>query len=62
MKASCLDCEERHFKCHSECEKYIDEAYRLISVVWKDFEENRDEYMKYFNQYLRDYDLAEYIK
>ena len=45
-----------------ECEKYIDEAYRLISVVWKDFEENRDEYMKYFNKYLRDYDLAEYIK
>ena len=45
-----------------ECKKYIDEAYRLISVVWKDFEEDREEYMKYFNQYLRDYDLAEYIK
>lgn len=45
-----------------ECKKSISEAYRLISVVWKDFEENRDEYMKYFNQYLRDYDLEEYIK
>ena len=45
-----------------DCEKSIAEAYRLISVVWKDFEENRDEYMKYFNQYLKDYDLEEYIK
>ena len=45
-----------------ECEKYIAEAYRLISVVWKDFEENKDQYMKYFYKYLRDYDLAEYIK
>ena len=24
MKAPCLDCEERHFKCHSDCEKYIE--------------------------------------
>lgn len=24
MKAPCLDCMERHFKCHSECEKYIE--------------------------------------
>ena len=45
-----------------ECEKYIAEAYRLMSVVWKDFEENKDQYMKYFHRYLRDYDLAEYIK
>lgn len=20
----CLDCEERHFRCHSECQKYSD--------------------------------------
>ena len=33
-----------------------------ISVVWNDFEENKEEYMKYFNQYLTEYDLAEYIK
>ena len=26
------------------------------------FEENKEQYMKYFNQYLRNYDLAEYIK
>ena len=45
-----------------ECEKYIAEAYHLISVVWKDFEENKGQYMKYFHKYLRDYDLAEYIK
>ena len=45
-----------------ECEKSIAEAYRLISVVWKDFEDNKDEYMKYFNQYLTEYDLAEYIR
>ncbi len=45
-----------------ECEKFIAEAYRLISVVWKDFEENKDQYMEYFNKYLRDYDLVEYIK
>ncbi len=45
-----------------ECEKSISEAYRLISVVWKDFDENKEYYMEYFNRYLMDYDLAEYIK
>lgn len=45
-----------------ECEKAIAEAYRLVSVVWKDFEENKDSYMAPFHKYLRDYDLAEYIK
>ena len=45
-----------------ECEKEIAEAYRLISVVWKDFEENRVSYMKYFNQNLQNYGLAEYVK
>ncbi len=45
-----------------ECEKYVTEAYRLISVVWRDFDESKDEYMKYFNQYLEKYDLAEYVK
>ncbi|MBO5299143.1 MAG: helix-turn-helix transcriptional regulator [Clostridia bacterium] len=59
---------QRIAACHKklgnmdECEKSIAEAYRLISVVWKDFEENKEEYMKYFNQYLTEYDLAEYIK
>lgn len=45
-----------------ECKRHITEAYRLISVTWKDFEENKDKYMEPFNQYLSDYDLAEYIK
>lgn len=45
-----------------ECEKEIAEAYHLITVAWKDFEENREQYMKYFNQYLRDYDLGEYVQ
>ena len=45
-----------------ECEKYIAEAYHLISVVWKDFEENKEYYMNPFHQYLRDYDLAEFIR
>ena len=45
-----------------ECEKYVADAYRLVSVVWKDFEENKEQYMEYFYRYLKDYDLAEYIK
>ena len=54
--------------CHKKlgnlaaCETSVDEAYRLISVVWKDFEENRDQYMKPFRECLEQYDLAEYIK
>ena len=45
-----------------ECEKYIEKAYCLISVVWKDFEENKKYYMEPFNKYLDKYDLSEYIK
>ncbi len=45
-----------------ECEKYIAEAYRLVSVVWKDFEENKEYYMEPFCKYLENYDLAEYIR
>jgi len=45
-----------------KCEQYIADAYRLISLVWKDFEENKDQYMKSFYKYLNEYDLAEYIK
>lgn len=45
-----------------ECEKNIDEAYRLVSVVWKDFEDKKDYYMEPFYKQLKDYDLAEYIK
>ena len=45
-----------------ECEKNIAEAYRLVSVVWKDFEEKKNYYMDPFYGYLREYDLAEYIR
>ena len=45
-----------------ECEKFISEAYHLISVVWKDFDEKREYYMQPFRQYLKDYDLTEYIR
>ncbi len=45
-----------------ECERSIAEAYRLVSVVWKDFEERKEYYMAPFYQYLKDHDLAEYIK
>lgn len=45
-----------------ECEQSVAEAYRLMSVVWKDFEEDKAEYMKYFNQCLMDYDLTEYVQ
>ena len=44
------------------CEKSIAEAYRLMSVVWKDFEQNKAEYLQYFNQQLGEYDLAEYVR
>lgn len=46
----------------AECERYISDAYNLISVVWKDFEEKKDDYMNPFHQYLRDYDLTEFIR
>ena len=45
-----------------DCEAEIAEAYRIISTSWSDFEENRGEYMKYFNQYLEEWDLGEYVK
>ncbi len=45
-----------------ECEKYIAEAYHLVSVVWKDFEENKQYYMEPFYKYLENYGLAEYVK
>ena len=44
------------------CDKTIAEAYRLISVVWKDFDEKMEFYMEPFYQYLKDYDLTEYVK
>ena len=45
-----------------ECDKSVSEAYRLISVAWKNFEENKARYMEPFYKYLEDYGLAEYIR
>lgn len=45
-----------------ECERSLDTAYRIITTAWKDFDENRAYYMDPFNQYLRDFDLAEYVQ
>lgn len=59
---------QRIAACHKrlgnteECEKAIDEAYRIVSSSWFDYEENKDEIMGPFYQYLKDYDLEEYIR
>ena len=45
-----------------ECDKYVTEAYKIISTTWKDFEENKKYYMEPFNEYLEQVDLKEYIK
>ena len=45
-----------------ECEKYVAEAYKIISTTWKGFEENKIYYMEPFNEYLENVDLAEYVK
>ena len=43
------------------CKREIDEAYRIISTSWDDFEDKKTEYMNPFNRYLVDLDLAEYV-
>lgn len=59
---------QRIAACHkrlgqiAECEAEIEEAYRIVSTAWNDFEENREEIMKFFNRYLTEYDLAEYVR
>lgn len=45
-----------------ECERQIDEAYRVISTAWKDFDEKRECYMEPFYQYLKNCELDEYIR
>lgn len=37
-----------------ECKKFVTESYRLISVVWKDFEEKKEYYMESFYNHLKD--------
>lgn len=59
---------QRIAACHKklgnikECEKQIAEAYHIISIARKDFEDKRDVYMEPFYQYLKDYELDEYIR
>jgi len=45
-----------------ECSAEIEEAYRIISTSWDDFEEKRDYYMEPFNKYLTEYGLEEFTK
>lgn len=44
------------------CEKEIEEAYRIVSTSWKDFDENREYYLEPFHQCLKEYGLEEYAK
>lgn len=46
----------------AECEKAIHEAYRIVSTAWKDFKENKAYYMDPFNEYLKEYNLGEYVR
>ena len=45
-----------------ECEKSVFEAYRLLSVVWKDFEERKTDYMEPFYKCLENYGLSAYVR
>ncbi len=45
-----------------ECKAAVEESYRIISTAWRDFDENPDYYMENYNKYLRELDLAEYVK
>ena len=59
---------QRIAACHKrlgqmeECNQALEQAYRIISTAWKDFEENRAYYMDPFNEYLKEYGLGEYIR
>lgn len=45
-----------------ECERQIGKAYEIVTTSWNDFEEDKEEIMSYFNQYLREYGLEEYVR
>ncbi len=59
---------QRIAACHKrlgnteECEKSVAEAYRILSVSWKDFAEREAWYREPFDQYFREFGLAEYIR
>lgn len=45
-----------------KCKKAINQAYRIVSTAWKDFDEKKSYYMDPFYEYLKEYDLGEYVK
>ncbi len=58
----CIAACHKHLGNREECEKAVAEAYRVIAASWNDFAQNKDRYMKYFNQYLQKYGLEDYIR
>ncbi len=44
----------------SECDQQIKAAKEIVRSAWKDFDENKEQIMLPFNQYLCDFDLSEY--
>ena len=54
--------------CHKKlgqmdkCKGEVEAAYRIASTTLDGFEEKHEEIMHYFNQHLRDYDLAEFVR
>lgn len=57
---------QRIAACHKvygekeECEKELDKAYEIVTTAWNDFEECREEIMRFYNEYLCEYGLEEY--
>lgn len=49
--APCKDCTERHFKCHSQCEKYTE--WRKAYDEWKEMTDANKETYKSFEKYER---------
>lgn len=45
-----------------KCKKTIDQAYRIVSSAWKNFDEKKSYYMDPFYEYLKEYDLGEYVR
>ena len=46
----------------SECELQIEKSEQIVHSAWRDFDENKEQIMLPFNQYLYDFDLAEYAE
>ena len=46
----------------SACEEKLAEARVIVHTAWNDFAERQRYYMDAFDEYLAEYDLAEYIE